>query len=125
MYDYVHGYGSNVTGNGYVETDGNRNSLFNTEAPRNDAMIFGEYEPGAIAAGDDFYGLSQFGHAPVELSALQPDEQRCSAARPCPAWTAGITLPPGGNCDGNGNFSPAQAVNLPQTQDRRHLLPGQ
>ena len=32
MYDYVHGYGSNVTGNGYVETDGNRNSLFNTEA---------------------------------------------------------------------------------------------
>jgi hypothetical protein len=47
MYDYVHGYGSNVTGNGYVETDGNRNSLFNTEAPRNDAMLFGEYEPSA------------------------------------------------------------------------------
>jgi hypothetical protein len=43
MYDYVHGYGSNVTGNGYVETDGNRNSLFDTEAPRNDAMIFGEH----------------------------------------------------------------------------------
>src|SRR5208282_6289726 len=34
MYDYVHGYGSNVTGNGYIETDGNRNSCFNTEAPR-------------------------------------------------------------------------------------------
>ena len=55
MYDYVHGYGSNVTGNGYVETDGNRNSLFNTEAPRNDAMLFGEYEPSALAAGEDFY----------------------------------------------------------------------
>ena len=50
MYDYVHGYGSNVIGNGYVETDGNRNSLFNTEAPRNDAMIFGEYEPSALPA---------------------------------------------------------------------------
>ena len=44
MYDYVHGYGNNVTGNGYLETDGNRNSLFNTEAPRNDAMLFGEYD---------------------------------------------------------------------------------
>ena len=55
MYDYVHGYGSNVTGNGYVETDGNRNSLFNTEAPRNDAMIFGEYEPSALDQGEDFY----------------------------------------------------------------------
>jgi len=43
MYDYVHGYGSNVTANGYLETDGNRNSLFNTEASRNDAMIFGEH----------------------------------------------------------------------------------
>lgn len=43
MYDFTHGYGSNVTGNGYLETDGNRNSLFNTEAPRNDAMLFGEH----------------------------------------------------------------------------------
>jgi hypothetical protein len=43
MFDYTHGYGSNVTGNGYVETDGNRNSCFDTEAPRNDAMIFGEH----------------------------------------------------------------------------------
>ncbi len=43
MFDYTHGYGNNVTGNGYVETDGNRNSLFDTEAPRNDAMLFGEH----------------------------------------------------------------------------------
>jgi glycosidase len=43
MYDYTHGYGSNVTANGYLETDGNRNSLFNTDATRNDAMIFGEH----------------------------------------------------------------------------------
>ena len=50
MYDYVHGYGTNVTGNGYLETDGNRNSLFNTESTRNDAMIFGEYIPSALPA---------------------------------------------------------------------------
>jgi len=43
MFDYVHGYGNNVTGNGYVEGDDNRNSLFDTEAPRNDAMLFGEH----------------------------------------------------------------------------------
>ena len=55
MYDYVHGYGSNDAGNGYVEIDGNRNSLFNTESPRNDAMLFGEYEPsGAADAGEDY-----------------------------------------------------------------------
>jgi hypothetical protein len=43
MFDYVHGYGSNVMGNGYYEQDDNRNSVFDTEAPRNDAMIFGEH----------------------------------------------------------------------------------
>src|SRR3974390_3361664 len=57
MYDWVHGYGNNVTGNGYVETDGNRNSLFNTEVPRNDAMIFGEFEPGgfSVSSGQAYY----------------------------------------------------------------------
>jgi hypothetical protein len=43
MFDYVHGYGTNVLGNGYFESDDSRNSLFDTEAPRNDAMIFGEH----------------------------------------------------------------------------------
>ena len=43
IYDWTHGYGNNVTGNGYVETDGNRNSVFNLEAARNDAMLFGEH----------------------------------------------------------------------------------
>jgi len=43
MYDYVHGYGNNVTGNGYVESGGNRDSGFDTEAVRNDAMLFGEH----------------------------------------------------------------------------------
>ncbi|HZV36143.1 MAG TPA: alpha-amylase family glycosyl hydrolase [Verrucomicrobiae bacterium] len=43
MYDYVHGYGSNVLGNGYIERDDMRNSCFDTEVPRNDAMLFGEH----------------------------------------------------------------------------------
>jgi Alpha amylase, catalytic domain len=43
MFDYVHGYGNNVSSNGYVEPDDNRNSVFDTEAPRNDAMLFGEH----------------------------------------------------------------------------------
>jgi hypothetical protein len=43
MFDWVHGYGTNVTGNGYLESDDSRNSCFDTEAPRNDAMLFGEH----------------------------------------------------------------------------------
>lgn len=43
IFDYVHGYGNNVTGNGYVEGDDNRNSCFDSEAPRNDALLFGEH----------------------------------------------------------------------------------
>lgn len=43
MYDYVHGYGNNVTGNGYLEGDDNRNSCFDSEVPRNDALLFGEH----------------------------------------------------------------------------------
>lgn len=43
MYDYVHGYGNNALGNGYVEGDDNRNSCFDSEATRNDALLFGEH----------------------------------------------------------------------------------
>lgn len=43
MFDYVHGYGNNVTGNGYNEVDDNRNSCFDSEVPRNDALLFGEH----------------------------------------------------------------------------------
>ena len=43
MYDYVHGYGNNVLTNGYVEGDDNRNSCFDSEASRNDALLFGEH----------------------------------------------------------------------------------
>ncbi|MEO6182015.1 MAG: alpha-amylase family glycosyl hydrolase, partial [Verrucomicrobiota bacterium] len=43
LFDYVHGYGNNVTGNGYNESDDNRNSNFDTETSRNDALLFGEH----------------------------------------------------------------------------------
>jgi hypothetical protein len=43
MFDYTHGYGSNVLTNGYTEGDDNRNSCFDTETARNDALLFGEH----------------------------------------------------------------------------------
>jgi hypothetical protein len=43
MFDWVHGYGNNVLGNGYVEGDDNRNSNYDAEATRNDALLFGEH----------------------------------------------------------------------------------
>ena len=43
MYDFVHGYGANVSSNGYVEADNNRNSCFDSEVTRNDALLFGEH----------------------------------------------------------------------------------
>jgi glycosidase len=43
MFDWVHGYGNNVLGNGYVEGDDNRNSNYDAEAVRNDALLFGEH----------------------------------------------------------------------------------
>ncbi len=43
MFDYVHGYGTNVLGNGYLEPNDSRDSCFNSEEVRNDALIFGEH----------------------------------------------------------------------------------
>jgi glycosidase len=43
MFDYVHGFGNNATTNGYVEGDDSRNSCFDTETTRNDALLFGEH----------------------------------------------------------------------------------
>jgi glycosidase len=116
MYDYVHGYGNNVTGNGYVETDGNRNSLFNTETARNDAMIFGEYIPSALMAGNDFYDYLNSGmrllNQPLYNQLNNVMDGSSMAGMDSPYYT-----PPGANCDGNGNYSANQAVNCPQTQD--------
>jgi glycosidase len=126
MYDYVHGYGSNVTANGYNETDGNRNSLFNTEAPRNDAMIFGEYEPSALPAGEDYADYLNSGmrllNQPLYIhmnNAFQNNESMSGMDQRDFTPSTSDT----GNCDGNGNFSGAQAVNFPQTQDGGSCCP--
>jgi glycosidase len=113
MYDYTHGYGSNVTANGYVETDGNRNSLFNTEATRNDAMIFGEH----VSPAPPFYDYLQSG---MRLQ-NQPLYSQMNNAFNGGASLSGMDgrdyQPNFSNCDGSGNFSAAQAVNFPLNQD--------
>lgn len=126
MYDYVHGYGSNVIANGYVETDGNRNSLFNTEAPRNDAMIFGEYDPGALDQGEDFYDYLNSGmrllNFPLYIhmnNVFQNNETMSGMDQRDFIPSSSDS----GNCDANGNFSGAQAVNFPQTQDGGSCCP--
>jgi hypothetical protein len=132
MYDYVHGYGNNVDTNGYVETDGCRNSLFNTEAPRNDAMIFGEYPTGSLdgpgdgVTSEDYYDylnsgmrllnfplynvfngynsiINNYGQSPG-MSGMDSRDYQPSTSQQ-------------GNCDGNGNYSMAQGVNFAQAQD--------
>jgi glycosidase len=122
MYDYVHGYGSNVTGNGYVETDGNRNSLFDTEAARNDAMIFGEYEPSALQSGEDFNDYLQSGMRLLNFPLYSQMNSVMSGATMF-GMDGRDFIPPGANCDANGNFSAAQAVNLPQDQDSGSCCP--
>lgn len=122
MYDYVHGYGSNVLNNGYVETDGNRNSLFNTEAARNDAMLFGEYEPSALAAGDDFYDYLNSGMRLLNFP-LYSQMNSVFGGASMSGMDGRDFIPPGSNCDANGNFSAAQAVNLPQSQDGGSCCP--
>ncbi len=116
MYDYVHGYGNNVTGNGYGETDGNRNSLFNTEASRNDAMIFGEYIPAALPQGNDFYDYLNSGMRLLNQP-LYNQMNSVLGGTSMSGMDGRDYIPPGSNCDANGNFSAAQAVNMPQTQD--------
>lgn len=116
MYDYTHGYGSNVTGNGYIETDGCRNSLFNTEATRNDAMIFGEYEPSALDAGEDFYDYLNSGMR-LENFPLYSFFGGVFSGTSMSGMDGRDFIPPGENCDANGNFSGAQAVNFPMVQD--------
>jgi len=123
MYDYVHGYGSNVTANGYVETDGNRNSLFNTEAARNDAMLFGEYEPSALSAGADFYDYLNSGLRLLNFPLYSQMDSVFGSGASMAGMDGRDYIPPGSNCDANGNFSAAQAVNLPQTQDGGSCCP--
>jgi hypothetical protein len=129
MYDYVHGYGNNDDTNGYVETDGNRNSCFNTEAPRNDAMIFGECDPSALPLGEDYYDYLNSGMRLLNFPLYNEFNSILGNYGGSPGMYGmdGRDYAPSTseqeNCDGNGNFSPAQAVNMPQTQDSGTCCP--
>ena len=121
MYDYVHGYGSNVIGNGYMETDGNRNSCFNTEAPRNDAMIFGEYEQQALNGANQFNDFLQSGMRLENMplySFVTSDIFNGTGLYGMDGRDFSPSTSYEGNCSGSGgNFSMAQAVNFPMVQD--------
>ncbi|HEY3762892.1 MAG TPA: alpha-amylase family glycosyl hydrolase [Verrucomicrobiae bacterium] len=123
MYDYVHGYGNNVTGNGYIETDGNRNSLFNTESARNDAMIFGEYEAAAMPSSEDYAAYLNSGMRLINFPVFNEFPNLFNNADNGPGLFGmdGRDYAPStsqqGNCDGNGNYSLAQGCNMLWDQD--------
>jgi hypothetical protein len=113
MYDYVHGYGSNVIANGYVETDGNRNSLFNTEATRNDAMIFGEH----ISPAPPFVDYLQSGMRLENQPLYSQLNNSFNGSSSLLGMDGRDYFPNYANCDGSGNYSMAQGVNFPMDQD--------
>ncbi|MDR3456099.1 MAG: alpha-amylase family glycosyl hydrolase [Verrucomicrobiae bacterium] len=113
MYDYVHGYGTNVTGNGYVETDGSRNSLFNTEAARNDAMIFGEH----ISPAPPFVDYLQSGMRLQNQPLYSQLNNSFTGGSSVASMDGRDYYPNYSNCDGTGNFSAAQGVNFSMNQD--------
>jgi len=123
MFDYVHGYGNNVTGNGYLETDGNRNSLFNPEAARNDAMLFGEYEASALPASEDYWEYLNSGMRLINFPVFNEFNNLLNNADSSPGlWGLDSrdyapSTSEEGNCDSNGNYSLAQAANMVQDQD--------
>lgn len=120
MYDWTHGYGNNVTGNGYIETDGNRNSLFDPEAPRNDAMLFGEH----VGPVPDF---QQYLSAGMRLC-NQPLYDHMNSVLSGGSF-AGMDgrdyTPPPDFCNSTPYpcFSAAQSVMFPQTQDGGSCCP--
>ncbi len=106
MYDYVHGYGNNVVGNGYVETDGNRNSVFDTEAPRNDALLFGEH----LGAPPTFQEYLSRGMRLLNAP-LQSWMNNALSGNASLSGLDGRDFAPGG-------FSQVQAVQFAQSQDQ-------
>jgi hypothetical protein len=118
QFDWVHGYGTNVTGNGYMETNGNRYSLFDLDAPRANAMLFGEYEPAALDIGNDFYDYLNSGMRLLDFPLYSEFYNITgNGFNNGNGMDQGNYTPPGENCDANGNFSINQGVNLSMTQD--------
>ena len=108
MFDYVHGFGTNVLGNGYFEADDSRNSVFDTEAPRNDALVFGEHLGMPPSYGEYLARGMRLLNAPLR--------DQLNAALAGNASLAGMDqrdyLPYGGTA-----FSAAQSVMFSQSHD--------
>jgi len=119
MFDYTHGYGGNVTGNGYVETDGNRNSCFDTEAVRNDAMIFGEH----VNAPPDFQDYLNDGMRLMNYPLFGQMNSVLGGGGGMQGMDARDYNPPQECCTENGTtycypaYSPALSVMFAQDQD--------
>ncbi len=120
MYDYTHGYGSNVTGNGYMEIDGNRNSLFNTDATRNDAMIFGEH----VAPVPDFQQYLAVGMRLLNQPLYNQMNSALSGGS-LSGFDGRDYTPPPNFCNNTSYpcYSAAQSVMFPQTQDGGSCCP--
>jgi hypothetical protein len=110
MFDYTHGYGSNVLGNGYVEANDNRNSCFDTEASRNDAMLFGEHLGPPPSYGEYINTGMRLLNSPLRDTLNG-------------ALSGNGSLPTGldqGGFTPNGGFTPTQGVQFAEDQD--HIL---
>ena len=108
MFDFTHGYGNNVLTNGYVEADDMRNSCFDTEAPRNDAMLFGEHLGPPPTYGEYISAGMRLLNAPLR-TALNGALQGGGAL---PSGMDQRDFTPAG-----GGFSAAQGVQLAEDQD--------
>jgi hypothetical protein len=116
MFDYAHGYGNNVNTNGYVESDDNRGSCFDTEAPRNDAMLFGEHLGPPPSYGEYISTGMRLLNSPLRTvlnGALQGGGSLPSGAGGT-AWDQRDFIPY------DGAFSAAQGVQFAEDQD--HIL---
>ena len=108
MYDWVHGYGNNVAGNGYVEGDDNRNSCFDAEAVRNDALMFGEHV-GSLPGSPLFTDYLGRGMRLLDFPVRQTLHDNLGNGY---GSLAGLDNPHGGN-----GFGPADRVMFAQNHD--------
>ncbi len=106
MYDYVHGFGTNTLGNGYTETDGNRNSCFDTETTRNDAMLFGEHLGAPPTYAEYLARGMRLLNSPLR-------DQMNSALQ----GNASLTGMDGRDYAPGGGFTPVQSVMFAQSHD--------
>ena len=111
IFDYTHGYGNNVTTNGYVEGDDNRNSLFDTEAPRNDAMLFGEHLGSPPSFGEYISAGMKLLNSPLRDTL----NGALSGSGSLPSGLDQRDFSPYG-----GTFTPTQGVQFAEDQD--HIL---